>query len=102
MNAVLRLMNCAVLHATLHRGLYSDPFLNKDIEVNIRGWIMVVAQMSRSEKSVIGSQTHHHFIEVDFMGIEFRTVNADKFGLAVNSHSAGATHTCAVNHNGVE
>ena len=50
MNAVLRLMNCAVLHATLHRGLYSDPFLNKDIEVNIRGWIMVVAQMSRSEK----------------------------------------------------
>ena len=36
------------------------------------------------------------------MGIEFRTVDTHKALLSADSHTAGTTHTCTVDHDGVE
>ena len=36
------------------------------------------------------------------MGIELRPVNTYKSGFTVDSDTAGTTHSCAVNHYGVE
>ena len=50
----------------------------------------------------IGVQSFHHQVEVDFVPVEFRSVNANEFWLTIKFDSAAAAHTGAVNHNGVE
>ena len=36
------------------------------------------------------------------MTVEFRTVNADELGLSTNTYTTSTTHSCAVNHDGIE
>ena len=50
----------------------------------------------------IGVHSFHHQVEVDFMSVKFRTVNADEFCLAADFNSASAAHSGAVNHNRIE
>ena len=49
-----------------------------------------------------GIHALEHLVPVNQGTVEFRTVDADKLGLAANGQSAGTTHTCTVNHDGVQ
>ena len=51
---------------------------------------------------LVHSLTAHSLVEVYLMTIELRAINASKEGLATYRYSASATHTCAIDHQGVE
>ncbi len=48
------------------------------------------------------SHALQHFVEVHLMSVELWAVDTYKFGLASDSDTAGATHTGAIHHNGIQ
>jgi hypothetical protein len=50
----------------------------------------------------IGFEAVHKLVEVDFVAIEFRAVNAGEFSLFIDSYATAAAHTSAIDHNRVQ
>ena len=48
------------------------------------------------------SHALEHLIPINECTVKFRSVDADKLGLATDSETASSTHTRTVNHDGVE
>ena len=44
----------------------------------------------------------HHLVEVNLMTVELWAIHADELRLAANTYTTSTTHTCAVNHDGIE
>ena len=51
---------------------------------------------------LVGLHSAEHLIPVHRVRIELRTIDADELGLTAYGDTACATHSCAVDHNGVE
>lgn len=51
---------------------------------------------------LVSAKAGDHLVKIDLMGIKFRAINTDELGLFTYSHSAGTTHACSINHNGVQ
>ena len=79
-------------------GTFSLGFL---LSVHAVKMLLVVGQLLLLF-ALKGAHTLKHLVPVNQSTIKFRTVDTNKLGLASDSESACATHTCSVNHNGVQ
>ena len=48
------------------------------------------------------SHALEHLVPFHLVTVEFRTVHTDKFGLSAHGDAAGTTHSCSVDHDGVQ
>ena len=50
----------------------------------------------------IGFHAAEHFIPIDSVSVEFRSIHADEFGLTTYGNTTRAAHSCAIHHDGIQ